>query len=85
MIIMTEDEKLNFKELLKSNIVEVEFTKINGEQRVMNCTLLESYLPPTDSTKSKSQDNSLAVWDIDKNGWRSFRYENITSFGLKNQ
>jgi hypothetical protein len=84
---MTEDEKLNFKELLKSNIVEVEFTKVNGDKRVMKCTLIETYLPESSGTMKELnktyKDTSLAVWDLEANGWRSFRYDNIISFGLK--
>ena len=67
---------------LKKGLVEVSFTKMNGELRVMNCTIQESYLPiQTDiteviQTKSKSN-NVLAVWDVDNNGWRSFRKDSI--------
>lgn len=81
---MNEDEKLNLKELLKSNIVEVTFTKVNGEKRTMNCTLQSSFLPETvvkEETR-KASDTSLAVWSIDDDGWRSFRWESIVSFGI---
>lgn len=70
--------------LIKSNIMEVTFTKTNGEKRVMNCTLLEKYLPTynEDSTRKKN-DNVLSVWDVDKGDWRSFRKDSITEYKIK--
>lgn len=89
VMIMNEKEKLNMKELLRSNIVEVTFTKVNGEKRVMQCTLIESYLPPpsgeTQENTEKTSDTSMPVWDIGANGWRSFRYDNVISFGIKGE
>lgn len=84
---MNDNEKLNLKELLKTNVVQVVFTKVNGDKRTMNCTLIDSYLPQIDwgskELHESQQDTALAVWDLDAGGWRSFRYENIISFGLK--
>lgn len=80
---MNNDEKLNLRELLKNNIVEVDFTKLNGEKRIMRCTLLQSYLPQTDVIKEKSEefkDSYLSVWDTVSEGWRSFRYESVNSY-----
>ena len=34
----------NLKEFLHSEVIEVHFTKKNGEDRVMKCTLMESLL-----------------------------------------
>lgn len=69
--------------LLKTNVMVVTFNKTNGEKRIMNCTLQENYLPEynSDSTKKKS-DNVLAVWDIDRKGWRSFRFDSVTSYQI---
>ena len=41
--IPTRDELYS---LLKNEIVEVTFTKLNGDIRKMPCTLIESFLPP---------------------------------------
>lgn len=69
--------------LLKDEIVEVVFTKKDGSERVMKCTLKEDVLPMVQKeiqedsfTKEKSKD-ALAVWDIDVAGWRSFRWDSI--------
>jgi hypothetical protein len=47
----------------------------------MVCTLSESKIPsefaPKGSTKSQNGE-SLAVFDVEANGWRSFRYDSIT-------
>ena len=69
---------------LQKEVLEVTFTKVNGDKRIMNCTLMEGILPsnPTEEakkdTKKKVNEDILSVWDIDANGWRSFRVKNIT-------
>lgn len=67
-------------DLLKTQPVTVVFEKSNGEHREMNCTLEESivvpYVKKTDKEK-KHDPEVLPVWDIDKNAWRSFRYDSI--------
>ena len=64
---------------LKRNLMKVVFTKANGEERIMNCTLHDSVLPEStmlESTKKVNPD-TISVWDIDANGWRSFRMDSI--------
>jgi hypothetical protein len=70
---------------LQKEVLEVTFTKVNGDKRVMNCTLMEGILPsnPTEETtkdtkEKKVNEDVLSVWDVDSNGWRSFRVKNIT-------
>lgn len=63
---------------LKRNVLTVNFTKVNGDERVMNCTLHESMLPEsTGNTEKKENPDVIAVWDIDNNGWRSFRVDSV--------
>ena len=64
---------------LKRNLMKVVFTKANGEERIMNCTLHDSVLPeqPIREIKKKENLEVLSVWDIDANGWRSFRIDSI--------
>ena len=67
-------------DILKSQPITVVFEKSNGEHREMNCTLKESIVVPyvKKTDKEKKQDPEvLPVWDIDKNAWRSFRYDSI--------
>jgi hypothetical protein len=69
---------------LQKEVLEVTFTKVNGEKRIMNCTLMEGILPsnPTEEAKKEAKkkvnEDVLSVWDIDSNGWRSFRIKNVT-------
>lgn len=81
--------KAELLELLKTNVVEVTFTKLNGDERVMPCTLQESYLPPakkddpiTQKKVREISDAVVAAWAIESNGFRSFRYDRIKSVKL---
>jgi hypothetical protein len=81
---MTRNE---LKELLKNNRCEVTFTKVNGEVRVMPCTLMESELPAqpaTATTETKVNEETLSVWCLDKKSWRSFRVANVTKIEVLN-
>lgn len=83
---MEESCRVTLPEILKETVVQVTFTKADGNTRVMNCTLNPTYLPEsnTSSTRSKNED-VLAVWDIDNNGWRSFRYDSVQSYVLNSE
>jgi len=76
---MREDLKNN----LRAKIGTVTFTKANGEERIMRCTLQESYLPKKtgleEAVAGNGPTDSLAVWDLDKDAWRSFRYDTVIS------
>ena len=41
-----------YKRWLEGEIATVKFTKVNGEERVMRCTLQESHLPKATKTRS---------------------------------
>ena len=64
---------------LKRNLMKVVFTKANGEERIMLCTLHESVLPEQfiSGIKKKENMDTISVWDIDNDGWRSFRMDSI--------
>lgn len=76
---MREDLKNN----LRAKIGTVTFTKANGDERVMRCTLREEVLPAQtdieEAVQKKGSTDSLAVWDLEKNAWRSFRYDTVIS------
>jgi hypothetical protein len=80
--IPTREELL---ELLKKEVVEVTFTKLNGDKRVMPCTLIESFLPKAKKDDPLTQkkireisDKVVPVWAIESNGFRSFRYDRVS-------
>ena len=67
---------------LHNSICEVVFTKVNGEKRVMKCTLQEAMLPAKvdleeNLQKKKANPDVLAVWDTESEGWRSFRWDSV--------
>ena len=69
---------------LKQNVIEVTFNKVNGTQRVMRCTLDPRYIPVSVDSKHldeqharKENENTIAVWDLHNNGWRSFRIDSV--------
>ena len=75
---------------LKDAVCEVTFNKVNGEQRVMTCTLKEDMLPPakkedplTLKKVREINENVVSVWDVNAQGWRSFRVANVTNFEVK--
>ena len=76
-----------YKRWLEGEIATVKFTKVNGEERVMRCTLQESIIPkatkkdPMSMKKIRELNHEvLSVWDVKAAGWRSFRVRNVTSF-----
>jgi len=72
--------KSNIKNMLNTDIVNVKFKKADGSERLMKCTLLEGwvkeYEKKTEKTRKVSED-TINVWDVEKDGWRSFRYDSI--------
>ena len=75
-------------DMLRHNVVSVTFTKVNGDERVMKCTLQPTYIPnaPTKNgelvVEGTSTSNNVAVWDVDANGWRSFRVASVKSVSI---
>ena len=69
---------------LRSNVLEVSFVKVDGDTRVMPCTLLTEYMPELSETKVQKVDDYsvnksvIRAFAIDKQAWRSFRLENVT-------
>lgn len=71
---------------LKQSVAEVTFTKVNGERRIMRCTLDPRHLPPMtneqfdhldEQHKRAENQEVVAVWDLQAKGWRSFRVESV--------
>lgn len=78
---MTKDEIRMF---LSGAIADVKFTKTDGTVREMLCTLRPEYLPAPSVAESllthnkrEENPNVIAVWDINKGDWRSFRIDSI--------
>lgn len=92
---LTEGEKKNL-EMLKNSLRVgawmVEFTKVNGEQAVMECTLDPRLLPndpdkinpvaPTTGAAAATED-LIHVYSLDRQGWRSFVSTKVTKLYKK--
>jgi hypothetical protein len=65
---------------LSTEVATVTFTKKNGEKRVMICTTKQDLLPGEPSKfAGPVSDSVVTVWDIESDGWRSFRFDSISS------
>lgn len=86
-----EEGRKWLRDMLHTNSdVEVTFTKVDGTERVMRCTLVESLITPYEKkTERVREPNSevLRVWDLEKQEWRGFRYDAIKkiAFDLSNE
>jgi len=75
------------KSLLQKGAITVTFTKADGTDREMLCTLDVAKLPPAAAPvdgivkeakeRKKPDEHSLRVFDLDKNEWRSFRFDRL--------
>ena len=75
-------EPAKFIKEAQQGIVTVEFTKINtGDTRVMPCTLAPSLIPNNIEIREIDPNSDhLVVWSLDKDAWRSFRVNTVTSW-----
>ena len=71
------------RELLKTDLVTIVFTKSDGTKREMHCTMLPEYLPamnePNPNIKYGPSPTVVTVWDLEQNAWRSFKFDSLLS------
>ena len=84
-----ESLRTDLKNLLHEHTMSVLFTKKDGTQRTMLCTLNPYLLPVVDKQEGdevkkerKESMDSLRVWDIEKKDWRAFRIDSIVSHSV---
>ncbi len=67
-------------DMLRKEVLEVTFNKLDGEERIMTCTKMEQYIPEDKRPKTDkpSKEGTVTVWDVKADGWRSFRYDRVT-------
>jgi hypothetical protein len=91
--------KSDIEKMLEENVCTVKFEKTNGEKRTMKCTLVKDLLPEVlekvihpaetryphlkEESKRAQNDNIVAVYDLDKDGWRSFRISYLESIEVE--
>jgi hypothetical protein len=70
---------------LTKYVCNVAFEKIDGTMRQMRCTLIPTYIlneQKETHVPRKQSDEVLAVWDLDKNAWRSFRIDSVLNYSI---
>ena len=99
-VFSNEKEFKIFKEwtygLLRDNNVKhlcVTFTKKDGTERDMQCTLVSTKIPtdkqPTttigleEETNRQIDGSAVRVFDIEKQEWRSFRWDSVTKVSFE--
>ena len=81
--------KEELKENLKHQIGIIEFIKKDGTLRKLRCSLSSKILPPTDFDpenyipKKTDNPNTLSVWDLEKEAWRSFRLDSLRGYSFE--
>ena len=83
---MTKEELV---ESLKQGEVVVTFKKKDGTERVMRCTKsfdnipIEKHPKVNEETTKQPAANAdlIMVWDLEKEGWRSFDYKSLLKIG----
>lgn len=74
------------RNILRRNILDVTFTKADGSTRIMKCTLDEQHIPQFEkkegSKTKKMNPDVCSVWDVQNQGWRSFRWDSLKKIGF---
>ena len=76
----TEDAKNQIIHELRRGIMNVVFTKADGSERKLICTLSEDNIPADKKPKGNGtvkSDVVLPVFDMENNSWRSFRWDSV--------
>ena len=75
-----------FKRWLKSHLkhgpVTVVFTKKDGTERAMLCTIKPDLVHPVEEgtepkREKKTNEDVMSVYDLEVKGWRSFRWDSV--------
>ena len=76
--------KVDLEKQLKTDIFQIHFKKLDGDERIMTCTTRTDLIPKDKrpKTENKSHDTTVTVWDINANDWRSFRYDRVVSVSI---
>lgn len=81
---MDQSKRQELIEQLRKGICAVTFTKVDGTEKTMRCTLKEDLLPPPSKDDPLTQkkvrnitEDVLVVYCTDKNEFRSFRINNL--------
>jgi hypothetical protein len=85
---MTTFTRASVAQILSFGPATVKFTKLDGTERIMRCTIAEHMIPedkrPTGKmlTEIVSNNETLRVFDLDVGDWRSFRISSIKELSV---
>lgn len=72
---------------LKERVVKVTFTKADGTERTITCTLLQTILDQYFSRPAKPESNKprkvtevCKAFEVNEETWKSFRYDSIKHY-----
>jgi hypothetical protein len=82
--------KAELLEKLQTEAVSVTFTKVDGSERTMLCTKMVSKIPEAQHPKTEKapkldengnviETDLITVYDLEKEGWRSFNFTKVTN------
>ena len=78
---MTTEQIKDFKKSLHEGIVKFKYIKVNGEERIARGTLHETVIVEDGGSMPNGtmnvSDDTIRYYDLNSNGWRSFRVENF--------
>ena len=80
-------EREDYLTALRNNDCKVVFTKVDGTERTMLCTLRENVIKPLfegKETKTVVQrtNKNITVYDLEKNAFRQFKIDSVKSFEI---
>ena len=86
---LLESKKQEIVDALNEGLVNLQFKKVNGELRNMCGTrnlniIAEEYHPKGEGKTISDPDSVVTLFDVEANGWRSFRVENLIEYRSKN-
>ena len=81
---LLESKKQGILDALREGKVHLQFKKVNGDLRNMVATLNSDYIPESnfsgEGKERKTNDSVVVLYDLEANGWRSFRVENLVEY-----
>jgi hypothetical protein len=86
-LMVNADERNRYlRGILHEHDCEITFTKVDGSVRTMPCTLREAAMPQREANEFHQtrvyKPETLSVFCLDKNEWRSFRVMNVTDIKI---
>ena len=85
-VFKSEKEKNWLRSVLQEGVVTITFTKKDLSERVIKATLKEDLIPfdmiPKGTSTRKKSEESQSVFDVEKDEWRSFRWDSIKGFNF---